>query len=53
MKAEAFAIGANDYLVKLPDKLELLAPRSGTTPVATFIFWNVTKRSPLGLEHSA
>jgi phosphoserine phosphatase RsbU/P len=24
-KAEAFAIGANDYLVKLPDKLELLA----------------------------
>jgi sigma-B regulation protein RsbU (phosphoserine phosphatase) len=24
-KAEAFALGANDYLVKLPDKLELLA----------------------------
>jgi phosphoserine phosphatase RsbU/P len=24
-KAQAFAIGANDYLVKLPDKLELLA----------------------------
>ncbi len=24
-KAEAFAIGANDYLVKLPDKVELLA----------------------------
>jgi adenylate cyclase len=25
VKAEAFACGANDYLVKLPDKLELLA----------------------------
>lgn len=25
IKAKAFAIGANDYLVKLPDKLELLA----------------------------
>lgn len=25
IKAEAFALGANDYLVKLPDKLELLA----------------------------
>jgi sigma-B regulation protein RsbU (phosphoserine phosphatase) len=24
-KAEAFALGANDYLIKLPDKLELLA----------------------------
>jgi two-component system chemotaxis family response regulator WspR len=24
-KAEAFAVGANDYLVKLPDKLELIA----------------------------
>lgn len=24
-KAEAFALGANDYIVKLPDKLELLA----------------------------
>jgi sigma-B regulation protein RsbU (phosphoserine phosphatase) len=24
-KAEAFALGANDYLVKLPDKLELIA----------------------------
>ncbi|MBU1909562.1 MAG: response regulator, partial [Verrucomicrobia bacterium] len=24
-KAEAFALGANDYLVKLPDKIELLA----------------------------
>ena len=25
IKAQAFAIGANDYLVKLPDKLELIA----------------------------
>jgi len=25
IKAEAFAIGANDYLVKLPDRLELIA----------------------------
>jgi adenylate cyclase len=25
VKAEAFALGANDYVVKLPDKLELLA----------------------------
>jgi phosphoserine phosphatase RsbU/P len=25
IKAQAFAIGANDYLVKLPDKLEMLA----------------------------
>jgi adenylate cyclase len=25
IKAEAFALGANDYVVKLPDKLELLA----------------------------
>jgi adenylate cyclase len=25
IKAEAFALGANDYLVKLPDKLELIA----------------------------
>ncbi|MFM7206196.1 MAG: SpoIIE family protein phosphatase [Planctomycetaceae bacterium] len=25
VKAEAFAVGANDYLVKLPDRLELLA----------------------------
>jgi adenylate cyclase len=25
VKAEAFALGANDYLVKLPDKIELLA----------------------------
>jgi adenylate cyclase len=25
VKAEAFALGANDYMVKLPDKLELLA----------------------------
>jgi sigma-B regulation protein RsbU (phosphoserine phosphatase) len=25
VKAEAFAIGANDYLVKLPDRLEMLA----------------------------
>jgi sigma-B regulation protein RsbU (phosphoserine phosphatase) len=25
VKAEAFALGANDYIVKLPDKLELLA----------------------------
>lgn len=25
IKAEAFAVGANDYLVKLPDKLELIA----------------------------
>jgi adenylate cyclase len=25
IKAEAFALGANDYLVKLPDKLELVA----------------------------
>ncbi|HSI85375.1 MAG: SpoIIE family protein phosphatase [Candidatus Methylacidiphilales bacterium] len=25
IKAEAFAIGANDYLVKLPDKIELIA----------------------------
>lgn len=25
VKAEAFAIGANDYLVKLPDKIELIA----------------------------
>jgi adenylate cyclase len=25
VKAEAFALGANDYLVKLPDKLELIA----------------------------
>lgn len=25
IKAEAFAIGANDYLVKLPDKVELIA----------------------------
>src|SRR6202035_2237564 len=24
-KAEAFAVGANDYVVKLPDRLELLA----------------------------
>ena len=24
-KAEAFALGANDYIVKLPDRLELLA----------------------------
>ena len=24
-KAEAFAAGANDYLVKLPDKIELIA----------------------------
>ena len=25
VKAEAFAVGANDYIVKLPDRLELLA----------------------------
>jgi PleD family two-component response regulator len=25
IKAEAFALGANDYLVKLPDKIELIA----------------------------
>jgi len=25
VKAEAFAVGANDYIVKLPDKLELIA----------------------------
>ena len=25
VKAEAFALGANDYLVKLPDKVELVA----------------------------
>lgn len=25
IKAKAFALGANDYLVKLPDKLELMA----------------------------
>src|SRR5882757_2679781 len=25
IKAEAFALGANDYIVKLPDRLELLA----------------------------
>lgn len=25
VKAEAFAVGANDYIVKLPDKIELLA----------------------------
>ena len=25
IKAEAFAVGANDYLVKLPDKLEMIA----------------------------
>ncbi|MFA6915301.1 MAG: SpoIIE family protein phosphatase [Parachlamydiales bacterium] len=25
IKAEAFAVGANDYMVKLPDKLELIA----------------------------
>ncbi len=25
LKAEAFALGANDYLVKLPDKIELIA----------------------------
>ena len=25
VKAEAFAVGANDYLVKLPDKLEMIA----------------------------
>jgi phosphoserine phosphatase RsbU/P len=25
VKAEAFAVGANDYLVKLPDKIELIA----------------------------
>jgi sigma-B regulation protein RsbU (phosphoserine phosphatase) len=25
MKAEAFALGANDYLVKLPDRIELIA----------------------------
>ncbi|ELS32724.1 MULTISPECIES: diguanylate cyclase [Pseudanabaena] len=25
LKAEAFAIGANDYLIKLPDKIELIA----------------------------
>src|SRR4029077_13573351 len=25
VKAQAFALGANDYLVKLPDKLELIA----------------------------
>ncbi|MHB8903270.1 MAG: response regulator, partial [Thermoguttaceae bacterium] len=25
IKAEAFAVGANDYVVKLPDKLELIA----------------------------
>ena len=25
VKAEAFALGANDYLVKLPDKIELVA----------------------------
>ena len=25
IKAQAFAIGANDYLVKLPDKLEMIA----------------------------
>ena len=25
IKAEAFALGANDYLVKLPDRLELIA----------------------------
>src|ERR1700677_3989151 len=25
VKAEAFALGANDYIVKLPDRLELLA----------------------------
>ncbi|WP_303621024.1 response regulator, partial [Methylogaea oryzae] len=24
-KAEAFALGANDYLVKLPDRIELIA----------------------------
>src|SRR6202035_1122022 len=24
-KAEAFAVGANDYLVKLPDRIELMA----------------------------
>ena len=25
IKAQAFALGANDYQVKLPDKLELIA----------------------------
>ena len=25
VKAKAFALGANDYLVKLPDKIELIA----------------------------
>ena len=25
VKAEAFSVGANDYLVKLPDRLEMIA----------------------------
>ncbi len=32
VKAEAFALGANDYLVKLPDPIELTAPDSPSLP---------------------
>ena len=33
-KAQAFALGANDYLIKLPDPIELIA-RAATTRAAT------------------
>lgn len=45
LKAFAFEVGANDYLVKLPDRLELLARvryHSRPTPTAS----SATKRSP-------
>jgi hypothetical protein len=40
--AQAFTLGANDYLVKLPDKVELIAA-FGTIRAATSLCWNATK----------
>jgi len=45
LKAEAFAGGANDYLVKFPDRAELVA-RSGTTQKASSTCSNATRRMP-------
>jgi PleD family two-component response regulator len=41
IKAEAFALGANDYLVKLPDKPNC-SPASATTPKGISVSWNAT-----------
>ncbi len=52
VKAEAFALGANDYIVKLPDRIELLRA-SAITPRVTLTCFNATRHTRRSWKVSA